>query len=211
VVLVSSGTAAQYGTGTLSSGLVTEVADVRSPHLSGSAVSRGGDRPALQSLADPAVAAGPLRVFGPVVPTAAATSSSPVADLTNDQVAIARAVRIGAAGGWAHLCLAFVRTMFGLPVREPTAVAAWNSAQYRHPADVDPPAGVPVFWSGGVTGAGHVAVSLGGGWIISTDLPAAGYVSEVPLSWVQAQWGLTYLGWTEDLEGVRVDQSAQRT
>ena len=61
-----------------------------------------------------------------------------------------------------------------------------------------------MFWTGGSHRAGHVAMSLGHGRIISTDLPYTGHVTRTSLSAPGAHWGLRYLGWTEDLEGVRI-------
>jgi hypothetical protein len=151
-------------------------------------------RPAL-----PATPASRDLVRPPLVRTA------PVVGPRIDLAAIARAKKyIGARGDWAHLCLAFVRTTFRLPAVESTAIGAWHNAKHKHRGDKNPPAGVPVFWSGGYSGAGHVAVSLGGGWIVSTDLPYTGHIAKASLSEIHADWGLNYLGWTEDLEGVRI-------
>ena len=106
---------------------------------------------------------------------------------------------------WTDECLKFVRTMFGLEPngREGTAIAAWDDCPpvNRHPAPCNPPANVPVFWSGGSQGFGHVAVSIGNGHIISTDISGPGTVSIVPLTEIHAKWGLTFLGWTGHLEG----------
>jgi hypothetical protein len=122
-----------------------------------------------------------------------------------DRVAILRASRaVGARGVWRHLCLGFVRTRFGLPKVESSAIEAWRLAQHKHRYDRHPPAGVPVFWSGGSRGHGHVAVSLGHGMIVSTDIPYTGHVARTYLSAPGRRWGLRYLGWTEDLEGVRI-------
>lgn len=120
-----------------------------------------------------------------------------------EPAAVRRAQRlVGTVGPWSHLCLGFVRTVFGLPGRDPSAIAAWQAARSKHAGDLRPPAGVPVFWSGG--GPGHVAVSTGGGWIVTSDFPSAGRVSKIPISVLHTAWHLRYLGWTEDLEGVRL-------
>jgi hypothetical protein len=178
-------------------GLVVPFAVGGAPQSAASDVSHVAVPAALETLSVPSYAA-------EVAPTSVVVPTALTGAPTVDQWAIARAKQIGAAGNWTNLCLGFVREMFGLPIKQASAIAAWQTAVYKHIADANPPAGVPVFWSGGSAGAGHVAYSLGDGMVISTDLPAAGYVSEVPLSWIQAKWGLTYLGWTEDLEGIRV-------
>jgi hypothetical protein len=126
---------------------------------------------------------------------------SPLIDLH----AIARATRyVGARRHFPHLCLAFVRTSFELPIRHHSAMGAWSAAKHKHRYDRHPPAGVPLFWSGGRHRFGHVAMSLGHGMIISTDRPYTGRISRTRLSTIERAWHLHYLGWTEDLEGVRI-------
>jgi hypothetical protein len=122
---------------------------------------------------------------------------------TLDAAALRRAQRyVGTRGPWSHLCLRFVRKVYQLPARDRSAIAAWRAADSRHKGDALPPAGVPVFWSGG--GPGHVALSLGDGWVLTSDYPTSGRVTRVPISTIDAAWGLHYLGWTDDLEGVTI-------
>jgi hypothetical protein len=120
-------------------------------------------------------------------------------------IAIRRAKRaIGIRHGYRHLCLLFVRTRYGVPKRAHTALRAWSAARHKHRHDHYPPAGVPVFWSGGSHRGGHVAISLGHGMIVSTDMPRTGHVGRIRLSTIARRWHLRYLGWTEDLNGVRI-------
>jgi hypothetical protein len=122
-----------------------------------------------------------------------------------ERVAIRRATRaVGIRHGYRHLCLLFVRTRYGVPKRAHTAIRAWSVSRHKHRHDRNPPAGVPVFWSGGSRGGGHVAISLGHGMIVSTDMPRAGHVGRIRLSTIARRWHLRYLGWTEDLNGVRI-------
>lgn len=111
------------------------------------------------------------------------------------------------------LCQKWTRTMIGAPSAgdvdgdgDADAVDGWKSepAKYRHPGDRRPPRGVPVSWSGGRHGYGHRAVSLGGGMIRSTDAGGACRNATVPLSWVEAHWGLHYLGWSETMDGLLI-------
>lgn len=146
------------------------------------------------------VAQVPERVARPSVP-----SYLPTVAHTRlvEAIAIGRARRaVGARGVWRHMCLGFVRTRFGLPIRQRSAIGAWRASRHKHYGL--PPAGVPVFWSGGHRGHGHVALSLGHGMIVSTDLPYTGHVTRTTLSAPRRHWGLHYLGWTEDLEGYRI-------
>lgn len=96
-------------------------------------------------------------------------------------------------------CLQFVRTLVGAPGGQYDAMTGWNQAHLKHHGDGNPPAGVPVWWGGG---HGHVAFYVGGGKIVSTDLPTMGRVGLVNLSTPSKLWGKPYLGWTGDLNGV---------
>lgn len=130
------------------------------------------------------------------------TPSTPAKSST-DAVRAGRA-EIGSANApWYGLCLVFVRTALGIPALYPSAIAAWNGATKRHTGNGTPPAGAPVFWSSRTFG--HIALSVGGGRILSSDILRRGHVDEVPIGTIAARWGLTYLGWTEDLNGWPVD------
>jgi hypothetical protein len=83
-----------------------------------------------------------------------------------------------------------------------SAIEAWNGARYKHPGDRNPPKGAPCYYRGGQYG--HAVISVGGGRIRSTDCTSRSMVSEVALSWPETSWGYTYLGWTEDINGVRL-------
>ena len=187
-LLVGFGFAVQETVSTSGQSAAAGAADLVGRTAGGSAASRDLIRPPLT-----------------LPSTIAATLPTLVSMAKVDLAAIQRAEKYaGTRGDWSHMCLAFVRTTFRLPGNEGSAISAWHAAKHKHKHDTHPPAGVPVFWSGGSSGAGHVAVSLGNGWIISTDQPYSGHVSKVKLSKIADDWGLHYLGWTEDLEGVRI-------
>jgi hypothetical protein len=103
--------------------------------------------------------------------------------------------------GYRKLCLRYTRLVFRVGPKYPSAKSAWNHAQFKHPGDTNPPRGVPVFFSGIF---GHVAPSLGGGTVRSTAWPSSNRIGNVTIGALCARWGRTYLGWTEDLNGVRV-------
>lgn len=89
----------------------------------------------------------------------------------------------------------------------PDAEDGWKFAKLKHPFHGDysaVPRGVPFWWSGGSHDNGHVVVTLGGGLCESTDIKRTGFYDQVSLSRIHEQWGLTPLGWTEDIDGVRV-------
>lgn len=114
--------------------------------------------------------------------------------------AAAREVQ-SASRDWQGWCLKFVRIMLGVAASYNSAIDAWSGAKKKHPSGT-PPKGVPVFWAIGKFG--HVALSDGNGWCYSTDIRRRGKVDRVPISEIHARWGATYLGWTEDLNGVTV-------
>jgi hypothetical protein len=91
--------------------------------------------------------------------------------------------------------------MFSVPAKYGSAIVAWNNANSKHSTGI-PPAGTFVFWKIGKFG--HIAISAGGGFCWSTDIRGAGTVARVPISEIKARWGGTYLGWTEDVNEVRV-------
>lgn len=99
-------------------------------------------------------------------------------------------------------CLRWVRGLYPVSSKYGSAIQAWNGAKYRHGPSTTPPIGVPVFFAGGKYG--HIAVSVGKWNCRSTDWPRARVVSEVAISRLAKAWGYRYLGWTEDLNGVRI-------
>lgn len=113
------------------------------------------------------------------------------------------------------MCMKWTRTMLGRPAvgdidgdGDADAVDGWKSSKHRHPGDRNPPAGVPVFWEGGRNGYGHVGISLGNRTFRGTDAPTSGSVGTVGLDWPEQHWGLHYLGWAEDLNGVRIEDDS---
>ena len=106
------------------------------------------------------------------------------------------------------MCAKWTREKYGLPALgdfdrdgDADAVDMWAACVLKEAGDRNPPAGVPVFWSGGSKGHGHAAVSLGDGMIRTIDRPTSGQVGTVPLGEIERVWGLKYLGWTHDLYG----------
>ena len=102
------------------------------------------------------------------------------------------------------MCLKYVHVWLEIPAMYASAAEAWMRARDKHPGDQTAPAGVPVFWTGGSQGYGHIALSVGGGKCRSTDVPSAGRVATVEIDWITEHWGQKYMGWTEDLNGVTI-------
>jgi hypothetical protein len=105
--------------------------------------------------------------------------------------------------GYNGLCLQFVRTAFGIPAKYPSAIAAWNGAAHKHKTTSTSgiPVGVPIFFSGGKYG--HVAIYAGNGLMRTTNSSVGHPVTQSVAQWTRAGY-YTLLGWTEDLNGVRV-------
>lgn len=119
-------------------------------------------------------------------------------------------LNVSPSTGW---CLKAVRTCYGVDAldftpndgKSPWAVEAYEGAENQHPTKnpADIPRGVPVFWSKDGR-PGHIAIATGNGNCYSTDISRPGYFDEVPISRISTTWGMTLLGWTEDLNRVRV-------
>lgn len=112
---------------------------------------------------------------------------------------------IACTPGW---CLVYVRETFGVGPKYPTASAGWKASGRRHKDKNFPKdAWVPIWFSLSDDPAGHVALRQPDGSIWSSSHPTARTPVHHPsfkdlLSYYGGR--LTYLGWTEDIEGVLV-------
>lgn len=126
----------------------------------------------------------------------------------NASVARAMGESVHPSQNWSGMCLKFTRTCLGVGALHASAFEAWRAAGGALGANTHTllaaPAGVPVFWSGGPHGYGHVAIADGQGYVWSSDILRAGKVDRVAISKIHDKWGLKYLGWSETLNGVRV-------
>ena len=109
-----------------------------------------------------------------------------VSRLQRPTVSVARARRH--TSGFSGMCLHFVwrcldgQHTYGLP----DANAAFRASRHLHTTGT-PPAGVPVYFLG--SKHGHVALSVGGGRIRSTDWPSSNRISVVRISELSRAWG----------------------
>ena len=97
---------------------------------------------------------------------------------------------------YAGMCDHFVAMAYGLSHSGyGSATAHWANipGKFKH-TDHSPPVGATVFWNIGTNG--HVALSVGGGQIASTDIKVKGKVSIVPLGEIEQKWHARYLGWS---------------
>ena len=103
------------------------------------------------------------------------------------------------------MCLQVCRIWAGINARYLTATKAWyaiprsqrNYGRY-------PPRGAAVYWTGGSHGYGHIAISLGGGKVRSTDAGGRGRVATVSIPWIRSHWGLPYAGWSWYINGTKI-------
>jgi hypothetical protein len=111
--------------------------------------------------------------------------------------------------GW---CLRFTQTAWDAPVMYYCARESWDNSGHQH-TDGLPSVAVPVYWSwwGTINGEtrdwGHVAVLLPDGRVLSSPLTwSQGYGQTIASSVDEVSniLGATYLGWTEDMNGLRV-------
>ena len=120
-------------------------------------------------------------------------------------------VELGAQD-YAGYCLRFQQRVFpGSPaVYYPTARSAWDASPTKHGDYPDGSAIVPISysWVGTINGLtqdwGHAAVFVPGRGILSS--PGSGYGQQWfgSIDELARAWGLTYLGWTEDVGGYQV-------
>lgn len=142
------------------------------------------------------------------IPVAPKPPAAPKATVLHYPAIIA--ARTQSANGPQHgvgECLMAVQECYGIRPRDPSAAAAWAAAKVKHRTS-DPnaiPRGYPVFWTGGGSGFGHIAIATGNGMCWSTDIKRTGFFDLVPIDLIRTAWpGHTLVGWTEDLEGVTV-------
>lgn len=98
-------------------------------------------------------------------------------------------------------CLAETQKWMQAPWSGPYAEDAWRRWGGQHPGDRNPPPGVPVYWHSPRHRYGHIALSVGGGKVRSTDWPRDTYVGEVSIDEMTRRWGIQYLGWSDRFSG----------
>ena len=123
----------------------------------------------------------------------------------NAAIAYAKGQSSKPSKNWNNLCLQFVRTCFGVAAKHPNAKKAWEATTKKHKTTnaSSIPAGVPVWFKTGTVNW-HVAISTGNGNCYSTDVGGRGKVGLITINGLCKAWGITLLGWSEDINGVTV-------
>lgn len=107
-------------------------------------------------------------------------------------------------------CLVYVREVFGAPPKYSTATVGWQNLQYPHTGN-PPNNAVPIWfsWTGTINGVtqnyGHVAV-WANGKIYSTSAQGDKTFNSIQALVSYMGGDIKYLGWSEDINGVRVVQ-----
>ncbi len=107
------------------------------------------------------------------------------------------------------MCLQWSRQRAAIGSRYGDAATAWRNTNGPHPGDRNPPRGAMAYWTGGSNGYGHIAPSVGGGNVRSTDAGGKGSVATVDVGWPERAWGLTYAGWAWDVNEVTIPQTEE--
>ena len=101
-------------------------------------------------------------------------------------------------------CLEWARERADIPPVYDDAATAWANATGKRPGDRHPPVGAAVYWTGGTSGYGHIAISVGDGKVRSTDAGGEGRVKTVGVDWATKAWGLRYAGWANSINGYTI-------
>lgn len=123
---------------------------------------------------------------------------SPLPNPRTPANAVAWARSMAGDYGWLSLCLNFTAQAYGWDHSGTRyAIDHWlfTPKSMRHHRQRDAPAGALMFWDTGLR-AGHVAISLGDGYVATNDVITPGRISIVPASTIDERWNARYLGWT---------------
>lgn len=102
--------------------------------------------------------------------------------------------------GYSGLCLKYVTEVFGVPPKYPSASVAWQNARFKH-TGTPPNNSVPIWFSWQVDG--HVAL-WDNGLIYSTTAQGVKTFKSIQALMNYIGGGIAYLGWTEDINNVKV-------
>lgn len=110
-------------------------------------------------------------------------------------------------------CLAFTQMVYGAPVKHRSAWEAWNATEHKHgTAESIPYVSVPVWFSHyGTYGQpptyenwGHVVAYIPGAGYLSSPGEGYGSIMLESIEAVERYFNAKYVGWTEDLNGLRI-------
>lgn len=105
--------------------------------------------------------------------------------------------------GYSGLCLGFAHDAYDIPAKYGDAITAWTNAEHKHvTTDLASATTGAFLFMQGKDPHGHVCIYLGGGKVRTTD-SSAGHPMTYTLDQMKS-FGYKFLGWSEDVNGVRV-------
>ena len=106
----------------------------------------------------------------------------------------------------AGYCLQFTRECFAVPALYGSAIDAWNATSWPHPGDRNPPPAVPV-WFATPSVYDHVCIRTEDAYVVSTVNDDVRRFTDI--SDIERVFDAEFLGWSEDINSVRVYQHQQ--
>jgi len=132
---------------------------------------------------------------------------------SNEALAFARHQHHIDSRAWEGMCLAFVRTAYGIPAKYPSAISAWEHCppSHRFPGGrpYHAPVGAALCFSGGAKSFGHIMIAArdfpnGKHAAWSNDLVVPGRIDKVRRNAPVTEWGEHYLGYITQVNGVNL-------
>lgn len=126
-----------------------------------------------------------------------------------DAIATAQSYAANGRRTQSGMCLRETRQYYGVPAKYPAAKDSLAAAQregkaYRIHNWNKVPKGAIVYWFGGGSKYGHIAISVGKGYVISTDIPSAGRYGRIHGAQLMRAWGYTRAYWSPLVNDYRV-------
>lgn len=124
----------------------------------------------------------------------------------NAAIAVARHMSENGTYVGVGYCLMTVRGYYNVSAKYSDATRSWNNANHKRHVTRgrDVPRGVPVYWTGGSSGHGHIAISMGGGLCWSTDWKRPGKIDVAYIDNITSHWGLKFQGYAWEVNDVVV-------
>jgi hypothetical protein len=113
--------------------------------------------------------------------------------------------------GW---CLEYVRRTYNQKATYTTAISNWNSSPSKHRDKNFPNCDIPIWFSLENDPRGHVALRMRDGSVYSASsststIPVHHSSIDTLIKYYAKSNPLTYVGWTEDIENVKVIEEVQ--